>query len=112
MYVGLVDEATNYPEGFGKMYKSDGSLYMGNFSKGRASGMGAFVFANGSYFIGKLESNQANCEEGVYEGEGFKYSGGFKDNQFEGKGKEEGARHTFEGEYKNGKRANGTLKWR
>jgi hypothetical protein len=107
-----VDENTLRPDGFGRMYKADGSLYVGSFSKGKANGLGAYAFANGAYFLGQFEDNQARCDHGVYETEGFKYSGGFRENQFWGKGKEEGERHSFEGDYVKGKRVAGTLKWR
>lgn len=94
------------------MYKSDGSLFVGTFIKGKAHGLGAFIFPNGAYFKGKFDNNQASCQNGYYEAEDFKYSGGFRNNRFEGMGKEEGLKHTFEGAYNNGKRARGTLKWR
>jgi hypothetical protein len=112
IYVGAVDSTSMHPDGFGKMYKSDGSLYIGHFSKGKANGLGAYIFPSGAYFKGKFYNNQASCDNGIYEAEEFKYSGGFRDNLFWGKGREEGPKHSFEGEYAHGKRANGTLKWR
>lgn len=112
VYKGLVDKETLRPDGFGRMYKSDGSLYVGSFKKGKAHGLGAFIFANGSFFQGAFEDNQACCEHGLYQADGFKYNGSFKNNCFWGKGREEGPKHSFEGEYAEGKRVNGTLKWR
>jgi len=39
----------NNPGGFGKLYKNDGSLYIGKFSNGKADGKGILIFQNGSY---------------------------------------------------------------
>lgn len=40
----------NVPHGIGKMYKSDGSLFIGKFAQGRAEGAGLFILADGAYF--------------------------------------------------------------
>lgn len=51
----------NYPHGLGKMYKADGSLFIGNFSHGKAQGLGLFILKDGSYFQGSLKNNTADC---------------------------------------------------
>lgn len=38
------------PHGIGKMYKSDGSLFLGKFIQGRAEGAGLFILPDGAYF--------------------------------------------------------------
>jgi hypothetical protein len=45
------------PSGYGKMYKEDGSLYIGEFSKGKAEGQGVYIFTDGSYYQGKFIDN-------------------------------------------------------
>ncbi len=39
------------------MYKSDGSLYIGEFQKGKAEGKGAYIFTDGSYYQGNFKDN-------------------------------------------------------
>lgn len=70
------------------MYKSDGSLYIGYFRKGKAEGRGVLIFANGSFYQGDFSNNKANSYQGYYESPECKYTGGFKDNAFSGQGKE------------------------
>lgn len=52
------------PNGFGKMYKQDKSLYLGYFNYGKAEGKGAFIFADGSYYIGEFHYNCAESLSG------------------------------------------------
>jgi hypothetical protein len=40
----------NKPGGYGKLYKNDGSLYVGQFSNGSAEGKGVYIIPNGTYF--------------------------------------------------------------
>ena len=49
-YVG--DLSDNKPHGLGKMYKSTGDLFLGNFNKGKAEGKGAYIMKDGSYYKG------------------------------------------------------------
>lgn len=49
-----------YPHGFGKMYKSDGSLYIGHFDKGKAEGQGAFIMPDGVIYQGHFHNNYAH----------------------------------------------------
>lgn len=58
-YRGQLDESGIKPNGFGKMYKSDGSVYLGYFNHGKAEGKGAYIFNNGAYFNGEFRNNLA-----------------------------------------------------
>jgi len=58
-----------------------------------------------------LHDNKAECTNGNYISKDLKYYGGFKENTFNGEGKEEGPSHTFQGTYEDGKRIFGELKW-
>lgn len=40
------------PNGIGKLYRSDGSLFIGRFKKGLADGMGYLIFSNGDLYEG------------------------------------------------------------
>jgi len=42
------------------MYKSDGSLFIGNFHLGKAEGHGVYIMPNGSYYIGHFTNNRAD----------------------------------------------------
>ncbi len=44
------------------MYKEDGSLFVGEFVKGKAEGNGVFIMPDGSIFRGKLHNNEAKGE--------------------------------------------------
>lgn len=93
------------------MYKGDGSLYIGEFEKGKAQGEGIYLFKNGSYYQGEFKNNEAECNKGYYYSEDLEYRGGFKDNTFHGHGVEKGRKHEFDGTYKKGKKSEGVLKW-
>lgn len=45
------------PHGYGKLYKKDGSLYVGSFLNGKANGKGVLIFADGSFVNGTFENN-------------------------------------------------------
>ena len=47
----------NNPGGFGKLYKKDGSVYIGEFSNGKANGDGVLIYPNGSYARGTYNNN-------------------------------------------------------
>lgn len=53
------------------MYKNDGSLYVGEFLKGKAEGKGAYIFADGSHYEGNFKDNEANDENGLYKAYNF-----------------------------------------
>lgn len=99
------------PNGFGKFYKKDDSLYLGYFKNGKAQGLGAFIFPDGSYFKGSFQQNKAECNDGEYHSRQLDYKGGFKGNVFHGMGEEKGPRHAFRGEYSNGVKASGAFTW-
>jgi hypothetical protein len=103
------------PNGLGKMYKEDGSLYVGYFSHGKAHGRGAFVFHNGSFYDGEFNQNRAETSsnaEARYQSEGLKYVGSFLDNTFHGNGVETGENYRFEGVYAKGARREGRFTWK
>ena len=54
------------PDGFGKMYKVDRSLYIGFFKNGKAHGKGAYIFADGSYYEGDFVNNSAEAHYGHF----------------------------------------------
>ena len=99
------------PHGIGKMYKYDGSIFLGRFVQGRAEGKGLYILDDGAYFEGSLANNQADCQLGKYYNKQLTYEGGFKNNLFNGEGKEYSAKHTFSGTYENGVKKVGELKW-
>lgn len=99
------------PHGIGKMYKNDGSLFAGRFVQGRAEGPGLYILPDGAYFEGGMVDNKAECERGRYVNKHLTFEGGFKQNLFNGEGRERSDRHSFEGTYENGVRRCGELKW-
>ena len=69
------------------MHKPDGSLFLGYFSHGKANGIGTYIFNNGSFYAGYFNNNVAETSgknNGYYENDDLKYTGGFKDNTFHG----------------------------
>lgn len=90
MYVFNLTKSTKKPNGFGRMYKVDGSLFIGHFLNGRAHGVGAYIFADGSFYSGEFVKNQAECEKGQFVSDSLSYVGGFRNNTFHGKGTENG----------------------
>ena len=77
------------PNGLGRMFKEDGSLYVGYFSHGRAHGRGVFIFLNGSFYDGEFNHNKAETSadsEGRYYSENVEYMGAFQNNTFYGRG--------------------------
>ncbi len=46
------------------MFKEDKAHYIGYFNYGRAEGIGAYIFADGSYYYGGFHNNEAHCENG------------------------------------------------
>ena len=100
-----------YPEGHGRLYKEDGSLFIGEFVKGRAEGDGALIMADGSIFKGKLQNNEAKGD-GYYESNALRYTGLFLHNKFHGFGKEKGENYEFEGDFYEGNRSNGKFIWK
>lgn len=45
------------PSGYGRLFKNDGSLYIGQFSNGKAEGQGVLVFKTGAYAKGTFVDN-------------------------------------------------------
>jgi hypothetical protein len=105
---------TRRPTQFGKMYKANGALFIGMFVGGVANGPCFYIMKDGSFYRGDMKNNTADCEEkGEFVAQSFQYAGGFKNNQFHGKGKETVAakKYSFEGAYDSGRKVEGTMKW-
>ena len=79
------------PNGFGQMYKKDGSLFVGMFENGNATGIGCYFLKDGTYFKGKIENNMINDPnayiEKVDDQGKIVYEGEVKNNELEGHGK-------------------------
>lgn len=111
MYDGC-DRQDGRAEGIGRMYKANGSLYVGELKNGEANGYGYYFMKDGSYFQGKFVNNKANDHHGkLVLSDDSKYCGEFVDNVLNGAGKEEGQHYKFDGTYLHGRRVNGTLEW-
>ena len=93
------------------MHKQDGSVYMGYFDHGRAHGRGAYIFPNGAYYEGDFHHNTAHSENGKYSSDEMTYEGGFKDSKFDGQCVERGNGYEFRGDYAEGSRRYGKLRW-
>lgn len=82
------------------------------FEKGIANGPAHFVLPDGSYYHGNMENNKAETLHGEFRtGSNYVYEGGFKNNKFHGAGTEKGNGYTFDGNFSEGRRMHGTLKW-
>ena len=101
----------NKPNGFGRMYKQNGGVYLGWFDHGRAHGKGAFIFPNGAFYEGQFNENKAHSEHGKYQSDEMTYQGGFRDNKFHGKAYERGNGYRYEGTYVDGNKQQGQLRW-
>lgn len=95
----------------GKMYKSDGSIYIGHFEHGKAEGEGIFLMPDGLTYKGSFHNNQAQGK-GKYEYEGLVYDGHFSNNKFHGKGEEITAEYEYSGDYSEGNKTHGVFKWK
>ena len=104
-YIGQVEN--NLQEGFGTFYYTSGSIYEGEWKKGKKEGIGKF-YCNKEPFDGdRYEGNWKNDKQdgkGTYFfKEGDIYDGNWKDGKQEGKGiydYNDGNR--YEGDFKNG----------
>ena len=99
------------PDGYGKMYKAGGDLFIGKFDNGKADGQCRYIFKNGSYYDGEMKNNVAEVSKGHYFSDDLEYKGSFRNNKFDGHGYEKGLKHEFDGKYKDGKKVEGILKW-
>ena len=50
----MLTKVLRFPSGFGKIYKEDGSIYLGNWEKGKANGNGVYIVKDGSYYEGNF----------------------------------------------------------
>lgn len=63
------------------MYYPTGDVFLGHFENGLANGDGHYVWANGSYYKGKITKNIANDSSGIYKNKDITYEGEIKDNK-------------------------------
>ena len=94
VYQGELDRDGKYPHGWGRMYKIDGSFYVGHFQNGKAEGEGAYLTPEGLVYHGQFHNNHAQGE-GRYEAPGLTYQGHFVKNLFQGEGKERPENYDF-----------------
>lgn len=43
---------SSHPQGYGKIIKSDGGVYIGNWERGKAQGSGVYIMSDGSHYEG------------------------------------------------------------
>lgn len=73
-------------EGKGKMSLQNGSVYEGNFSRGRMSGEGTMTYSNGERYVGQW-ANDMPSGKGKYFFRGReRYEGNFTNGEFDGQG--------------------------
>lgn len=65
-------QSSKYPEGNGKIYKADGSVYLGEWKQGKAHGNGVYIMKDGSYYEGAFQHNMADGQ-GKFNSKGFNY---------------------------------------
>ena len=70
------------------------------------------MFEDGSYYKGKYQNGHACDQSGEYHSEKMTFRGGFSNDCFEGAGIEEGPGYMFEGDFSEGHRVKGELKWK
>ena len=81
------------PNGLGKLYRADDSLYIGAFDNGLATGNGYLIFSNGDLYEGNFVKDNAEDPRGnlltkiaKLITENTHYVGGYKNNNFHGEG--------------------------
>ena len=68
------------------LFRSDGSVYEGDFLEGKFHGQGTYTFANGDYYTGAWENSKRNGY-GIYQWtDGTRYEGQFLDGKRHGQG--------------------------
>lgn len=65
---------------------------------------------DGSFYLGAIEGH--SIQQGIYKGKNFTFNGQFQQYEFHRKGSEHHRDYDFEGEYEDGRRVKGVLKWR
>lgn len=119
----------------GKIYYSDGSIYIGEINNFMRHGKGKFVnekenydgywkddqkdgdgtliFSDNTQYIGKFKNNKFNGKGKMTWKNGILYEGDFKSNNFNGSGYLKGSNgHIYKGEFQNGKyNRKGIFQW-
>ena len=100
--------------GFGRLVKTDGSMYLGFFSKNQFEGQGMLVQKDGVVYTGEFKKGKAHGFGKITYSDQSYYEGEFFEDQKNGKGKEVWADGTvYEGDYKrNFKEGKGKISWR
>jgi hypothetical protein len=79
----------NKPNGYGKIYKTDGSLYIGRFDGGNMVDKFYYILPNGSHYYGSTQKTYIH--NGTFTEESDKkkvyYDGEFLHHLYHGKGK-------------------------
>jgi len=55
------------------MVYKNGSVFIGEFKKGKACGPAYFFWPDGSFYSGLMNNNKANDKKGIYKCESFTY---------------------------------------
>ena len=95
--------------GIGKLLNFDGTFIQSDFINSNVNGKTRIIKPNGEYFDGKISHDGTGIGT-VFENN-IKYSGKLLNNKPHGKGKEAATTFTFDGEYENGNKKHGLLKW-
>lgn len=101
--------------GYGILYKEDGSKYEGIWQNGKLNGKGRYCTNNGDFYIGDFLDGLANGEGIFSQNNGnLLYKGSFKDDLRHGNGeeiyKDDGS--IFNGEFYSGKKIKGKFQWK
>ena len=100
--------------GWGKKLYRNGDSYEGKFINGEINGKGILKNKEGNIYIGDF-INSIRDGNGELTTENYKYSGQFKDNKFNGKGKIEfiNEESTYEGQFEDNEiEGKGIYKWK
>lgn len=78
------DIANSARDGFGTLMHANDDIYVGEFEKGVASGIGSYEYAQGSLVIGQFANGSPNGAATVIDTNGDSYQGIFRDGKAEG----------------------------
>lgn len=99
-------------QGYGCLYKADGSKFEGMWIDGKLNGKGRYFTNSNEYYVGDFVNGIANGEGSFGHADGTIYNGTWMNDQPEGEGEEiykDGSR--FKGNYLNGKKVYGKFQW-
>ncbi|NCQ11264.1 MAG: DUF4189 domain-containing protein [Bacteroidetes bacterium] len=101
-YIGNV--VNNLPHGFGTLtYEKSGSIYKGNFLKGKRSGYGIYIFKSGRRYEGDWKNDNMHGYGKWTDAEGGYYEGEYENGLMHGQGKyvDANGKILFEGRMEN-----------